>query len=494
MRSAELLSRKSSRIRNPSWGGVAESDSAELDGKELDAAGPGTEELGVDDAVDAETATTDEQELESQESEEQQEAGASDENPLQEGLDSAKKGLESAKKGLGSAKRKFDGLNSKVKIGIGVAFVAIVAVIAFVLIGGGGPSDSFVKQTIEENVSWPEGSSDGKNQWTTNSVEIQNKTVTKASETFLAGVLESDIYEYEAVVKGSSEIAEGEQTVTASFAKYQGDWTSMGCSTDSSSYTPKAGVSEEDIQADKDSILSKASGDSWSSSSGLRDLYSDGTMKVGDIDFNKDAGTCSATVSFTSDSAFSTAKAKIDVVYTFSDSATWDLESATAQSGADKVSYEKLIGTWKGKFKETSAGGNNCYGAESKEFTLTIDSIDEDSLKVQGTFQGLAHYHGKLDSDQNSTDGDTDSGPIEFVATLSKGFVDYGMTNACEVGASYEAPENTQGGLKVSFGFGYSDDPNAACAVLQTEANYTFGNWGTFTATFRDLYTLTKVE
>lgn len=354
------------------------------------------------------------------------------------------------------AKKLTGKLNKNVLIGIGVAVVAVIAIAVFMFMGG-GPSDSLVKETIETEVSWP-SAPDGEGSWKVDSIDIQSEKTVEAPGIY-AGLLEGDVYEYTAVVKGSSDVAEGEQLVEVYFGKYEGEWQFMGCTAESRTFTPKAGVSEDSVLADKDSILSAAFSNGTSTE---LTLYADAEVSVGKIDFNKDDASCKTTVAYNADDAFSEAEAKIDVIYTFSENGTWELLSAVAKPGAGDVSYDKLVGTWRGAFEKTGHGksaGADCYGARESTAELVITSVDSDSLKIEGTFTGMLHKHGNLTTTSNGTGGDEMAGPMPFTATLVESSYPYG-----KVGAEFTFPSDGGNTLQIEFGFGTNsdDDPNGA--------------------------------
>lgn len=392
---------------------------------------------------------------------------------------------------VSTAKSAFSKLDSKGWMAVGAAIVAVI-IIAVVLMVGGGPSNSSVKDYIKREAEWPTaGAYDEGGTWEISSIDIVKKEKVEADPWFDA-YLDGDPYVVTATVTASNGSVDATKTVQASFGKYQGEWVGFGVSTVEASYTPTSGVSEERIAENAGTILSQADS---GTSMGLAYLYEDADVSVEDVSFDEDAQTCTATVTYSIEDAFSSAEAVVDATFYFEDG-NWETYSVKARAGADEVSYDKLIGTWKGEFKETTAGlFSNCYGAQDSDFTLTITSVDSDSGKVEGTFSGLAHYHENLESDQNSTEGDTQTDEIPFVATLDEGYVRLGRFiesgNYVNIGARYDAPETTEGQITLCFGFGTSNDPDAAMASLCTEAN---DEDDFLTSTFEDVYTLTKED
>lgn len=374
--------------------------------------------------------------------------------------------------------------------------VLVLAVVVFALIGN-RPSDAAIKQAIESELaeSWPSaGAYDSEGTWEISSVDIVSKDK-KSLEGYFNNVFGDTYYSVVAKVKASNGSAEMDSTVSASFVKYEGSWQLFASpSAESKTYRALQGPDEGKIASNASDVLRVA--DSGVYSGELQSLYSDSKPEVADVTFNDADQTASAKLAFEHDDAFSSAKGVVNAGFTF-ENGSWKLTSAKASGGASEVSYDKLLGTWKGTFQSTISHYQygNCFGAQDKELAIKISSVDARSGKIEGTFQGLVHYHAYLDTDANGSDGDTDSGEIPFVATLSEGETigrNYGTMQTMLIGADYTAPETTDGEVRIMFGFGTGDDPNAAVAKLYTKANKEKG-WNSY-CNFEDTYALTKVK
>lgn len=394
----------------------------------------------------------------------------------------------------------------------GVAAAVVVILVAF-LIMGGGPGKSKVEQDIREAVttSYSGGSYGADGELSVDSVSITSEEKEAIPEGWgdLLGV-SGDAYSYTAEVKVSNDNVEGTETYEATYVKSGNDWEALtGPSRESHTYSAKSGPSSDKVIENISSILSEASSGSSNYASSLSNLYAKGSFEVTSNDWS--GTSASMVIHGTTETTFSKSEGDITATFTFdTSSGAWKLSEAKASSDMATVDYSKLVGTWTGTFQKTYASsgsqsdiyGGKCYGAQSQNFTLKITSVDKDSLKVEGTFSGLAHYHTGGSSDQNSIEGDTMVNDQAFVATLKTGIYEnvlgYFNTINLDLGTTYTTPEKEDGStLELIFGFGTEDDSNGASAVLKTTYPFEYAlgnsNWDTnYYAS--DVYTLTKNE
>lgn len=397
---------------------------------------------------------------------------------------------------MGVKLSKFKEMPRKAKMalaGAGAAAVIVFGAAAALITGVGGPSNAAVSRAINEELadSMPTaGVYDADGAWGITSVDIVSKEK-QSVESVFASQFGDAYYAVTAKVKLSSDNAEVERTVTCDFVKYENVWQPVSSpTTESETWHALAGPDKKKLAEHAADALRMV--DSANRSNELQTLYADCKASVKDLTFNEEAQTASGQLVFKRENAFSTANATIDVDFEFVNG-HWALKSAKANGNAAKVSYEKLVGTWKGAFKSTVADDGNCFGAQNSELTLNITSVDSESGKVEGTFQGLAHNHAYLDNDANGCEGDSDTGEIAFVATLNESEVigkNYEGMLTMTIGAGYTAPETASGKVRISFGFGTREDENVAVAKLTTQANIKKGYRSS--SMFEDTYTLTK--
>lgn len=385
---------------------------------------------------------------------------------------------------------------SKLKAGILAALAMAIALVVYApALFPSGPSDAVVKREYDEHVlaSLPDvGIYDAGGSWKIDSVDVTSKEK-RDVEPFLTAQFGETYYEVHGKVKASNGSAELERVLSCNFVMHEGEWQPL-TDPDTESEAWRATAAPDEKKLGENGIEALRMVDAANRSSELSMLYADCKATVDDLTFNEDEQTASAMLTFKREDSFSTAKAVVDAEWKF-ENGHWALSSAKADAGAAKVSHEKLVGTWKGTFKDTVADEGNCFGAQGKELILKITSVDDGSGKVEGTFQGLAHYHAYLDTDANSAEGDTDTGEIPFVATLNESEsigVNYAGMKTMTIGASFTAPETSSGKVHISFGFGTRDDANAALAKLTTKASVKKGYRSS--SMFEDTYTLVKEQ
>lgn len=393
--------------------------------------------------------------------------------------------------------RKLKDMPCKAKVGILAVGLVAVMIAAFLrsALFPSGPSDALIKRVGEEHVlaTMPDaGIYDAEGSWKIDSVDVMSKEK-RDMEPFLTAQFGDTYYEVTCQVEASNGSAELERVLSCNFVMHEGEWQPL-TDPDTESETWHAVTAPDEKKIGKNGIEALRMVDAANRSNELSMLYADCKANVEDLTFDEDEQTASAQLTFKREDSFSTAKAVVDAGWKF-ENGHWGLTSAKANAGAAKVSREKLVGTWRGTFKDSVADEGNCFGAQGKELVLKITSVDDESGKVEGSFQGLAHYHAYLDTDANSVEGDTDTGEIPFVATLNESEsigVNYAGMKTMTIGAGFTAPETSSGKVHISFGFGTRDDANAALAKLTTKANVKKGYRSS--SMFEDTYTLVKEQ
>lgn len=348
-----------------------------------------------------------------------------------------------------------------IAVGMAVALL-IVAIVAFSALTD-GPSEAQIKNDVEQTAnSWiPVGTYGYVDAYEVSSIDIteKNKEEVPAGAQELFGGIGDTSYAVKVKATASNGAVDSEAVLSGSYVKYEGKWQPLSLNVESVTSRAVKGVNPDSVQENASQIL--ASVKDGNQDGGLTSIYRDAAVKVGKVSFDEDAQTSKVKLSYAAEDAFSSAKATVTANFTFENNA-WSLASAQADEGAKTISYDKLIGTWKGAFEETSHGkasGANCYGAEGGEPELTITSVDSKSLKIEGTFTGLIHDHASLKGDANSCDGDRVMEATPFTATLSESSYPYG-----KVGAECTFPSSGGSTTQITFGFGTNsdDDPNGA--------------------------------
>lgn len=394
-----------------------------------------------------------------------------------------------------NGKLDFEGMLCNRKVMLVAVAASALALIGLVLFahGADGPNNGAIKREVETATmeSLPSaGTYDADGTWEISSVDIVSKEK-QSMEGYFNNALGDTCYAVTAQVKAGNGSAEVERTVSCGFVKYEGEWQPLSDPrTESETWHALAGPDEKKLAKGASEALRMV--DAANRSNELQMLYQDCEATVKDLAFNEEKQTATAQLVFKRENVFSTAKATVDADFKF-ENGRWTLKAAKADGDAANVSYQKLVGTWRGTFKSTVADEGSCFGAQGKELVLKIASVDDESGKIEGTFQALAHYHAYVDADVNASEGDSDTGEIAFVATLNASEVigkNYEGMLTMTVGAGFTAPETASGKVRLSFGFGTRDDSNAAVAKVTTQASASKGYRST--SKFEDTYTLTK--
>lgn len=396
---------------------------------------------------------------------------------------------------LSSLGTTFSKMNNKTKAVLGGAVaVVVVAIVAFVLIANGGPSDAQIKADIEKSSSLsivPSVYSSKQVLKITSISDIQRNK--EQVPDYYKGFIGDEMINVTAKVHASSGAVDAEGNATVTYVKQNDKWTSYGASVSDATYKATAGVDKSLVEEQASSILNEAN---INDIKDYRDLLDTIKPKISEVQFDKDKQTSNVNLVYEKKTSYIDFKATIVAQFTFAKD-HWDLASATLDKNATKVSYDQLVGTWTGKFLKQDAQSGKCYGAQGKEFKLVIKSIDPESLKVEGTYSGTAHYHGPLGSDANSTDGDEQVTDQPFTATLQqRSHWDSTFTDK-SIGADASTEENSKGYLTLSFDFGSNGAQDVAQASLKTTANYKMDAVFSIldlTTNYTDVYSLTKAK
>lgn len=369
----------------------------------------------------------------------------------------------------------------------GVAAAIIIAVIAFVVIANDGPSTSLIEQDIKSSsiAKYSGGTWADEGQLNVDSIKVthKEKQAIPATVTAFSG-MKGDVYSYTADVKLSNDQVSVNETVTGTYYKTNGKWEAfMSPSSSNATYTAKKGPSEDKVKSGIGSIISMVKGSN--SSNDVSGLYKDADISVTSNDMSNNTAT--VVLHCEKETDFSSLKGDFTAKFNLNSSGAWELADASASDGYDKPDYSKLVGTWTGKFKSQTTSSHKCFGAQGHDLKLRITSVDNNSLKMEGSFDGLAHYHAGAKSDANSSDGDTYVTNQTFTMALSKG--SYWGTDS-KLSGSHETPETQNGSLKLSLEFGSGSNSNEATCILETDSAIAGNSW--FPPEYWDTYTLTK--
>lgn len=381
------------------------------------------------------------------------------------------------------------GKNRVIAVGGGAAAVLVIAIIAIVMVLNAGPDVSEFKSAVETTkVSWASDSTFGSGKaFKVTSVDDVTSTKETLPEPYRK-IYGDEVYTLTATVKASNGSIEATGHAEAGYAKSGNSWQMVSQPTVTNiTYKATKAIEKDVLVKNANSILSKTN-----QYSDLSRLYGDIKPTVKSVKLTNDGHGCAVELAYEKSTKFSDAKATVNADFTLDDG-VWNVEAATADKNADKVSYDKLIGTWTGKFTEQDAIDNHhCYGAQDKELTLKINSVDSDSLKVEGTYTVLAHKHLGGDSDVNSTDGDTVLQDQPFTMTLEESYYSGLFSDRMDLGGKYVGDETDGFEPGLVIGFGTDKNPDEAKArfhsAYDTHQGLLSSSW------YYDSYTLTKAQ
>lgn len=380
---------------------------------------------------------------------------------------------------------KISAISTKQKAIIGgVAAVVLVAVVAVVMFLNSGPSNGTIEQIVRENVSTKDMStgsmwSDGSD-YSIKSVKVLSKqkgNMQGVSSYQVMGVRITDPYSARVEVVFANDDSEVTKQGNINLVKANGKWDTIyftGSELDTTGTKVTGGVDEKKVIQNMGTILSTADASGYSMS--LSSLYDNGDFKIKKSDLNSEKATDTVKISCKSSSTYSESKGTITAKFVYGGNG-WELNSVKASDDIDKVSYQKLVGTWTGKFKSQSSS-EECFGGKANPVKVTITKVDDGTGEVEGTFSGVAHNHKTPDNAEDSDSGDTvlTDVPFNMVFTFNSSW-SYPSDD-------YECPQDANG--KVTFSLSFGDD-----AVAKIKTSYLPDNF-LDTSYYYDTYTLTK--
>ena len=180
--------------------------------------------------------------------------------------------------------------------------------------------------------------------------------------------------------------------------------------------TPIAGVNDDAVLADIDTILSAAGSQDGVT---LESIYTGGSFTVdkSTLDVGDDATT--STVEIAAERVRSLYKYSGTITAHFefvpgkasSDAGSWKLVSVDVSDNAYARSQASILGTWEGTLESTETSNfildiGRCWAGGSTPLSLEVTAFDPDSGQMTCNLSFVSHNHGGLGSDADTTDGD----------------------------------------------------------------------------------------
>ena len=386
-------------------------------------------------------------------------------------------------------------------IGLALGVIAVLGVVWLVINLVDAPAYAKIEEDIAAQLpsfDYAGGTYGPDLQIPLSNVAVTDRAGTKTPEGMEAGEgVGSAAYGVEAEATYDNGVIRAVHDVGATYVRTDGSWNIVGELTErGTSFTARAGVDEQKVLNNVGTILEAASASGGTS---LADIYSDGSFSVVGNVFkeaaDKNTATDDVTIHCQKSSGFYSYDGNVIAHFAF-ESGSWTLRSAEASTQASTRTFTPLVGTWGGELSTTTSNGATCYGAQEHPIQVTIDTVGDPSGgrgQVQGTISVLAHYHKKLEKQQDSSEGDAMLERVSFTGTIwaerDEG-LGSNLTVECKTTGS------AKGDVEFTLVFGTDEDPSAVLARVTSTHSYDEPIlWlvpHQTTAKFVDTYTLSR--
>ena len=386
-------------------------------------------------------------------------------------------------------------------IGLAVAVIVVLGAVWLVLNLVDAPTYTKIEEDIAARLptlDYAGGTYGPDLQIPLSDVAVTDRAGTKTPEGMEAGEgVGSAAYGVEAEATYDNGVIRAVHNVGATYVRTDGTWGIVGeLAERGTSFTARAGVDEQKVLNNVDAILEAASA---SGATSLADIYSDGSFSVVGNVFkeaaDKNTATDDITIHCQKDNGFFSYDGNVIARFAF-EAGTWTLRSAEANAQAGMRTFTPLVGTWGGELSTTTSTGAICYGARENPIQVTIDTVGDPSGgrgQVQGTISVMAHYHEKLQRQQDSTKGDTMLDRVGFTGTI---WAENDEGLGSNVTVECKTTGTTQGTVEFTLSFGTDADPSAVIARVTSTHSYDEPIlWlvpHQTTAKFVDTYTLSR--
>lgn len=238
------------------------------------------------------------------------------------------------------------------------------------------------------------------------------------------------------------------------------------------SFSARAGVDEDKVLANIDTILSAAS---YGVNESLADVYAGGTFSIVGNSFkepaDKDTAVDDVMIRCANEGNFYSYEGTLTAHFAF-ESGSWVLRSAEANNDATTRTFAPLVGTWFGSLVSSVGVDAACYGARDTKLQINVESVGDPSAgggRVQGTITALAHFHNKPTSDQSSDKNDTLLEDVAFTGVIQS---EYDEDTCSVLTMECTTAGNPQGDLSFTISFGSTNDPSEVFARVTSTHTY----------------------
>jgi len=387
-------------------------------------------------------------------------------------------------------------------IGLAAVVVGILVVVWLMLNVTNAPSYEQIEQDIRELL--PTYEYHGGAYGTDLTMEVSKVSVTKRDGTRTpegmeaAGGVGATAFAVETELVYESDSIRVVRDMGSTYVRTEDGWAMVGDLADfGTSLEPKSGVNQDKVVANIDAILEAVGAQDGVT---LNDMYAYGDFYVSGSDFqanpDHDTSTDDVVIHCTKQSDFYTYEGNVTAHFAF-ESGEWQLRSAEKDANATTRSYTALVGTWSGGMVGHEALGASCYGAQNQPLVVHIESVGDSSGgsgQVQGTVTTLVHYHDRLTTDAESTQGDTTLEDVAFSGSIS---TDYDEELGSSLVVSCTTLGSPDGDMSFKLGFGTDTDPSSVVARVTSTHDYEEMVWlfvpHQTTAKFTDTFLLGRI-
>lgn len=382
--------------------------------------------------------------------------------------------------------------------------LGVLAVVLFGIDASKMPPDELIKRDAQTRLvppSYTVGPYADDNPLVLESVEIEGKHNSGSQR---------DACDVNVVATFTNPGMETQADALLTYTRKGDEWTCIEATVGKASHHATAGVSQQRVIEQVDTLLQEA--DTAEGSEPLSALYHGATVEVVGDNFNEEAQTDALILHCSSNGTFVSYECDLTVHFRFAPaSGAWELVEAFVSDGARDLGFGPLLGTWTGTFTSQKSSSAKCLAARTNGLTVNVtraQMTDDGGATIEGTLSGIAHLHADLEADADATEGDADLSEVPFTGTLSSGDVEQDVIGLLagnnpkrsQAGIVFDCTtQDIAGGVvTLTLEFGQAKAPDAASATLTTTYSYedTFLLVMAYQreAKFVDSFTLEKAE
>lgn len=200
----------------------------------------------------------------------------------------------------------------------------------------------------------------------------------------------------------------------ASYVLENDEWQPHELFESSRSFEPIAGVNDEAVLSQASSIVSSieetSHNDEKEYKTTLESIYGN-APECSIVENNTTAEGGSVVLQMSTIDGFTKYQGNITVHFLWNGS-DWEIGSCTVDDQAYKADLSYFVGTWVGTFEGSNldyyvlSSDSNCLGGNVVPLTLTIKSIDQETMSATADISFCLHNHGGVENQQDSDTND----------------------------------------------------------------------------------------